>query len=149
MANLDHAELRHAILYKAMDLWAFNDNSRDWNAEIFELYAGFKELAKNQEDQLQADRIEGTKTRLAFEAYAGTYSHPMYGNAIITASEEGLTLNFNNFAAFRLQHWHYDTFRSDTNNRYLTELMVNFNFGPDGAVSELEAMGQSFQKKNE
>jgi CubicO group peptidase (beta-lactamase class C family) len=149
MANLDHAELRHAILYKAMDLWAFNDNSRDWNAEIFELYAGFKELAKNQEDQLQADRIEGTKTRLAFEAYAGTYSHPMYGNAAITASEEGLTLNFNNFAAFQLQHWHHDTFRSDTNNRYLTELMVNFNFGPDGAVSELEAMGQSFQKKNE
>src|SRR4051812_17482775 len=30
--NLDHAELRHALIYKVFDLFGFNDNSRDWSA---------------------------------------------------------------------------------------------------------------------
>ncbi|MFM1879138.1 MAG: hypothetical protein RLZZ241_2004 [Bacteroidota bacterium] len=149
MANLDHAELRHAILYKTMDLWAFNEASRDWNAEIFELYAGFKKQAQEQEAQLTANRIANTQPRLSINHYTGTYTHPMYGNAVITASENGLILNFNNFVDLHLQHWHYDTFRSDIQNRYLTEIMVNFNFSPDGAVSEFEAMGQTFQKTGE
>ena len=43
LANRDHAELRHAILYKAMDLWAFNDPERPWHREIFKLYAKSRE----------------------------------------------------------------------------------------------------------
>ena len=34
-ANLDGAELRHAIIYKVFDLLLFDDDSRDWNSEIF------------------------------------------------------------------------------------------------------------------
>ena len=37
-ANLDHAEIRHAIIYKVFDLLLFDDNSRDWNNEIYNLY---------------------------------------------------------------------------------------------------------------
>ena len=33
--NMDHAELRHAIMYKAFDLFAFNNNSFDWHKEVF------------------------------------------------------------------------------------------------------------------
>ena len=37
-ANMDGAELRHALVYKIFDLLLFDDNSRDWNSEVFELY---------------------------------------------------------------------------------------------------------------
>ena len=30
-ANLDHAEIRHALMYKAFDLWVFQDNDNDWS----------------------------------------------------------------------------------------------------------------------
>jgi hypothetical protein len=45
-ANFDHTELRHAIMYKAIYLYVFDHDSRDWNKEIFNLYAGFNEEAK-------------------------------------------------------------------------------------------------------
>lgn len=149
MANMDHAELRHAILYKALDLWAFDDDSRDWHTEVFDLYNGFKTQAAAQESELKSKRKTGTKTRLPLADYAGTYTHPMLGTAQIKPSGKGLELSFNGFATFNLNHWHYDTFRSDIHNRYLMELMVNFGFGANGAVSELEALGQSFQKIEE
>ena len=149
MANMDHAELRHAILYKALDLWAFDDDSRDWHTEVFDLYNGFKTQAAAQESELKSKRKTGTKTRLPLADYAGTYTHPMLGTAQIKTSGKGLELSFNNFAAFNLSHWHYDTFRSDIENRYLMELMVNFNFGTDGSVTKIEALGQSFQKIEE
>ena len=44
-ANLDHAELRHAIMYKAIDLYAFDDDGRDWHKEIYDLYSGLKKEA--------------------------------------------------------------------------------------------------------
>ena len=37
-ANLDGAELRHAIIYKVFDLLLFDDDSRDWNGEVYPLY---------------------------------------------------------------------------------------------------------------
>ncbi len=146
MANLDHAELRHAILYQALDLWALEDPGRDWQQEIFDLYEGLRSQALQQEADLKAKRQAGTSPRLPLAAYAGTYRHPMLGEARIVQTDSGLDLIFNDAASFRLQPWHYDTFRSDTNNRYLMRLMVNFAFGTDGAVSRFEAMGQTFEK---
>src|SRR5262252_1566520 len=37
LANTDHAELRHALLYEAFDLWAGNP-PRDWSKELFALF---------------------------------------------------------------------------------------------------------------
>ena len=149
MANLDHAELRHAILYKAMDLWALEKPDRDWQKEIYDLYDGLRQKALQQEADLVAKRQTGTLPRLALPAYAGTYTHPMLGKARVVQTDAGLDLVFNDFATFHLEHWHYDTFRSDTRNRYLTRLMVNFNFGADGAVSTFEALGKTFRKTAE
>lgn len=149
MANLDHAELRHAILYQALDLWAFDDPNRNWQQEVFSLYEGLRQQALQQEADLKAKRQAGTSSRLPLSAYAGTYRHPMLGEARVTATDAGLDLIFNDFAAFRLQHWHYDTFRSDTRNRYLMRLMVNFNFGTDGAARQFEALGKTFVKSAE
>ena len=44
-ANMDHAELRHAIMFKVFDLYALGGD-RDWNREIFNLYHEAKAKAK-------------------------------------------------------------------------------------------------------
>ena len=39
LANLDHAEVRHALMYKVFDLYAGNPE-RDWSAELRRLFSG-------------------------------------------------------------------------------------------------------------
>ena len=64
-ANLDHAELRHAIMYKALDLFAFNDNGRDWHTEVFELYEGFREESIKKSRKKLDERIKNTSSSLS------------------------------------------------------------------------------------
>lgn len=148
LANRDHAELRHAILYKALDLWAFEDASRDWHREIFELYEDLRKKGEARKQQQRDKRVADTQASLPLEAYPGTYTHPMLGEAAVSLSPEGMQLRFNDFVSFDAQHWHYDTFRILPDNRYRFEGFFAFHLGTDGSVAELEAFGERFIKKD-
>src|SRR4051794_6691142 len=74
--NLDHAEVRHALMYKVFDLFAFNDNSRDWSTEFKTLYDGLAAQESKQEEAMKARRVPNTKPSLPLAAYAGRYSDP-------------------------------------------------------------------------
>lgn len=145
-ANLDHAELRHAILYKAMDLYAFDDDSRDWHQETFELYSGFREDAIKGLKKQNESQIKGTTPTLDLKDYTGTYEHEMLGSAVISLKEGLLKLTFNNFASFSLEHWHYDTFKTNKDAKWRFSGLVNFNQNQSGKISELEVFGESFIK---
>ena len=80
-ANLDHAELRHSILFKAIDLYAFDDDSRDWNKEIFDLYSRFKNEAKAAHEKQLKEQVKGTKPSLPLKDYQGTYTNQMFGGS--------------------------------------------------------------------
>ena len=148
LANRDHAELRHAILYQALDLWAFGDSTRDWHREIFDLYEGMRKQGEAREQEQLEKRVQKTQTSLPREAYSGTYSHPMLGEVKVSSEQEGMQLRFNDFVSFKAQHWHYDTFRLLPDNRYRFEGLFDFHLGTDGSVSELEAFGERFAKVN-
>ena len=147
LANRDHAELRHAILYQALDLWAFEDTPRDWHREIFDLYEDLREKGEVREQDQLKSRVQNTQTSLPLEAYTGTYSHPMLGEVKVSVVPEGIQMRFNNFVNFKAQHWHYDTFRIMSDNRYRFEGLLGFHPGTDGSVAELEAFGERFATK--
>ena len=146
LANRDHAELRHAILYQALDLWAFDDPSRDWHKEILSLYDGLEEKQEAAEQKLLEDRKTGTQPTLPMAAYTGTYVHPMLGEAEIGQNPEGIRIRFNDFVSFNAIHWHYDTFRTTADNRYLWEIPFSFTLGDKGEINELRVFGESFSK---
>ncbi len=146
LANRDHAELRHAILYKALDLWAFKDASRDWHQQIFQLYEGLQKEGEAREQELLKNRVAGTRTSLPAEAYAGTYRHPMLGEVTVSVIPEGVRMRFNDFVDFTGEHWHYDTFRILPENRYRFEGLFNFHLGTNGSVGVLEVFGERFTK---
>jgi len=148
LANRDHAELRHAILYQALDLWAFEDAPRDWHREIFDLYEDLGEKAAIQEQEQLKTRVQDSRTSLPIEAYSGTYTHPMLGEVKVSVIPEGIQMRFNDFVNFEAQHWHYDTFRIIPENRYRFEGFLGFHLGTDGSVSEMEAFGERFRKQN-
>ncbi len=147
-ANMDHAELRHAIMYKAMDLFAFDDNSTDWHQDIFELYSKFKKQQKEYVEKMRSDRVKDTEPTLDLAAYEGEYTHPMLGKAMVKRTDTGLTIDFNSFMSLDTYHWQYNTFMSTKENPYRAEIDFNFLIGSDGKVEAFEAFGDKFDKQN-
>ena len=92
-----------------------------------------EQLARAQEQQreVEASRVPGTRPSLALSAYAGEYRDAMYGTVRVEESEGRLILSW---AGLRgpLEHWHHDTFR------LIWEDPV---FGPTFAVFRLNAAG--------
>lgn len=146
LANRDHAELRHAFMYKAMDLWAFPDGDRDWNAEIFDLYERLGNENRKRELASEKNRIKNTTTTVPLIAYAGSYTHPMLGEAIVKNTPKGLRVSFNDFTAYDLEHWHYDTFRSLNKDDFRSQPVFTFTMGAAGRPTGLQAFGETFTK---
>lgn len=145
-ANLDHAELRHAIMYKAIDLYAFNDNSRNWHTEVLNLYNGFKkEQAAKTKNKLE-ERSNNTTPNLSLPKYAGVYHNDMLGTGTVSVVNNELQINFNDFISYTMEHWHYDTFMTNKDPRFYEKLEVRFELNNSGKASNLNFMGEVFSK---
>ena len=90
--NLDHSEIRHALMYKAMDLWVFGDDKNDWSTDFYKMYKEVKAGVKKEEVDFEAKRVTDTKPSLALKEYAGKYHHEVYGDAVILNNADSLTL---------------------------------------------------------
>lgn len=148
-ANLDHAELRHAILYKAIDLFAFGEDSRDWHTEVFNLYEGFKEKRIENFKRDKDVRVKNTQPSLPLAEYEGTYTNNMLGNAQVTLLNGQLQMNFNDFITYSLEHWHYDTFITNKDPRFYEKSKVNFDLGESGSITRFHIMGEEFTKEED
>ena len=86
----------------------------------------------------EADRKPKTKPSLPLESYAGTYRDEMYGDATITLDGKALVLKLlpaeAKFTA-NMEHWHYDTFRIEMEDAFITPGFVNFSFDTQHDVS--------------
>ena len=147
-ANLDHAELRHAIMYKVMDLFLFNDDSRDWNKEVFDLYYEIDLKYKDSYLNKFKDRDTNSIMSLRLEDYEGEYISDMYGRIIIKKDDEKMTLDINNgIKFFDLDWWEYDIFITDKDEKWREKLFVNFNI-EDNKVYSLKIYNEEFKKVN-
>jgi CubicO group peptidase (beta-lactamase class C family) len=138
--NLDHAEFRHALLWKVIDLWTGAPN-RDWNAECLKLYGGLRVQAKKSAADREAKRVKDTTPSHALDAYEGTYEHPTWGRVWVNLEHRALTFRMGPSPrnAGVLEHWNYDTFRVRMGDGRSGWSYVGFNTGPDGAIVSLVA----------
>jgi CubicO group peptidase (beta-lactamase class C family) len=134
-ANLDHAEVRHALMYRVFDAFT-GAPPRDWSAELLALHR--EELAKAaaEERELEAARVPGTTPSLPPERYAGGYAHPAYGRLAVAHEGGRLVVRVGRGFTGTLEHWHRDTFRAEWKGRHQKELF-SFTLGPDGGVREV------------
>ena len=145
LANTDHVELRHALMYKVFDLYLGN-RSRDWSAELRTLYAGIRARTDSTRAAAQARRVTGTRPSLALEKYAGAYSDSLYGRVTITHENGRLRLRTSEQAAATLEHWQYDTFRARWDDWWRNPSTVTFTIGDGGVPSRLEILGRPFRR---
>ncbi|AUD07498.1 serine hydrolase [Spirosoma pollinicola] len=135
--NYDHAELRHALMYKAFDWFALGGN-RDWSAEFKVLYSTIREEGKKAQKDFDAKRVLNTSPSLPLSQYAGTYTSPLYGKADISVTGNQLAINVNDNALIAsLPHWHYDTFYGPYKKAWYGKARARFTLNSLGKIDTL------------
>jgi CubicO group peptidase (beta-lactamase class C family) len=134
-SNLDHAEFRHALLWKVIDLWTGGPD-RDWNGECLKLYGAIQARAKAAEATRAEKRVVDTKPSHPVDAFVGVYTHPAWGRIDVSLEKGVLAIRMGPSPrnAGTLEHWTYDTFRVRLGDGRGGWTYVAFNSGVDGSI---------------
>lgn len=146
LANLDHAELRHALMFKAFDYFALGGD-RDWSKEFQTLYSGLRAKGEKTEKDYEAKRVMNTHPTLDIKSYAGTYTDPLYGSVVVTATGDKLSLNINQFLSAEATCWNYDTFRGPYARKEYGKVTASFSIDELGKISTVTVDGLTFARQ--
>ncbi|NCD69609.1 serine hydrolase [Mucilaginibacter agri] len=148
LANLDHAELRHALMFRAFDTFALGGET-DWSADFLKLYKGIQEKQDKVEKETIAKRVMGTKPSLPLSDYASKYTDPLYGEVNVKVDKDSLVVDINHILTATVTHWHYDTFVGNYSNIAYGKGGVSFTLDPiSGNVSTINIDGFTLNKVN-
>ncbi len=145
LENLDHAELRHALMYSALDLY-LGGPSRDWSADVHALFDKLRrEATTTAAAGASAPRVE-THPSLPLERYVGTFVDSAYGTIQVTLVNGTLRARIGNEPAADLAPLAYETFRTTPVPPVPASALT---FVPDGAgrVSGVRMSGVVFERK--
>ncbi len=131
LANLDHAELRHALMYRVFDSF-LGRTPRDWSNDLQVVYGELRKQARERRQKEEEARVTGTSPSLTLAGYAGEYLDPLYGMVRVTHAADRLRLDFGDQLTGELEHWHYDTFRLHWQRAWMGKDLVTFTFNSRG-----------------
>lgn len=123
---------------RILDIYFGVEPQRDWNQEALLRRERAAVQAEERNRQLDSARVAAAPPALSFGQFAGTYRCPMYGDVIVEAQDDKLSLRMGPsvFLVADLEHWHFNTFEIKWRPS------VNYNF-PRGFVTfSLDTRGQ-------
>jgi hypothetical protein len=145
--NLDHSEIRHALMFKAFDLWCFNDSTRDWSNDFYKLYKALSDTAKKREKEIENKRVLNTKPSLPLKSYCGKFTNESFGMSEVVLENDSLLLKLPNNLSINLNHWNYDTFAGPFNYWWIGKSTVQFLLNTNGTVTGLSLDGIVYNKE--
>jgi hypothetical protein len=150
LENLDHAELRHALMYKVFDMYRAQPRapSRDWSADLKAHFDSLRAARRTSAaaDSMAKTKVGGTQPSLPLERYVGSYVDSTYGTVQVTLANGALRAKFVNYDIGALKHTAYESFssvRDDPLNG-----VSDLTFVPDGNghLSGVQAFGVTFNR---
>jgi len=145
LANLDHAELRHALMYTVFDRYG-SGPARNWSAEFLKLYDGVKRDAEEARKKEEGNRVSGTSPSLPLAQYAGTYRDPLHGDVEVTMANGALHVRYGSGFVGALSHWHFNTFRAKWTAEWHGTALVTFALDAAGRPTSVELLGGRFTR---
>ena len=143
LGNLDHAELRHALMYTVFDRYA-GRTDRDWSADLLALYGETRQRDAQARQRTEAQRVTGTTPSLPLDAYAGRYADPLRGSVSVSVDHGALRLDYGPGFVGTLEHWHFNTFRARWAADWRGTTLVTFVVGASGRPEAVEFQGGRF-----
>ena len=143
MGNLDHVELRHAIMYAVFDLFTAGKLSRNWSEELYPIY----HPDNNARPELKP--TPNTTSAVEENALLGTYTNKQYGWVKVSKENGVLKFNLNDMVKGTIKHWHYNTYQVIFDKKYWGEMLVNVNLDVLGKLSHIDIGGDDFYRVKE
>lgn len=86
-----------------------------------------------------------SRPSLALDKYAGVYTDPWYGPVTIRIEYGKLvfTMDHTPSAVADLQHWQYDTFKTQWRDHTIADAFVTFALKPDGTIDHFTMLAVS------
>ncbi|KGJ92215.1 hypothetical protein ND16A_1734 [Thalassotalea sp. ND16A] len=143
LANQDHAEMRHALLWQVMDQ---SLAPKDWNQLVFDLYQQQQQQFNAYIADLLKKQIKNTSPSVELQQYVGIYHNDKIGEVSIVknADSNSLQLVFGS-KEYRLLHWHYDAFYTD-HPKQRVPFTVEFSLSFEGEIKNVAIFRQDFSK---
>ena len=97
LANRDHAEVRHALMYRALDLFdprVASGERRDWNREVKDLFDGLEAEQRRSAKAAEAEQRADPRPALERTVYAGRYTDDLAGEIEVLAVAKDLELTY-------------------------------------------------------
>ena len=145
LANADHVELRHALMYEVFDRFSGNP-PRDWSTVLLKLFGGLRTEALASRQRQEQRRVTGTRPSLALKHYAGTYRESTFGDVVVSVRSNRLSLQFGSSNRASLTHWQYDTFRARWEDIRSDPSTIVFTPDGTGGVAGVRAFGVTFAR---
>jgi CubicO group peptidase (beta-lactamase class C family) len=120
---------------------------KDWCTLIMARKQASEAKVREEENEIEQARIEGTRPSLPLEAYTGIYFDSAYGNVNVTEEKGSLVLSFPGGATGDLKHWHYDLFRLYLRAPVPLPSFVTFSLDSAGRVRGMSVEGVAEFKK--
>lgn len=145
--NMDHAEFRHALMFQVMDLFAGTNGGqvRNWSDEFLSLYTSLRAAGEGARKAADAKRVMGTAPSRALADYAGTYTHPAWGDLVVSLADGRLEarIGAGPLNTGPLAHWNYDTFRWHLGDGRNPPNTLTFVLDPAGRVAQVMLDGSA------
>jgi Domain of unknown function (DUF3471) len=145
LANLDHAELRHALMYRVFDAY-LGRPARDWSADMLALYRGLAKEGDDRRKKADAERVKGTSPTLPVDRYVGTYTNPILGSLTVARDGASLRVRFGSAYQGTLAHFHYDTFVATWDARWRGTARATFQIDGRGQVASVTSSLGTFTR---
>jgi CubicO group peptidase (beta-lactamase class C family) len=153
LENLDHAELRHALMYKVFDMYNTDatygtDPPRDWSTDLRALLTAERKSAEAARATRTAGQVpvKGARPSLPLERYVGAYTDSTYGTVNVTLANRALHARFVNVDMGDLEPVEYDSFRSSKLGREKQLTPVTFLPDGTGKVNGVRVFGVTFTR---
>lgn len=140
LENLDHAELRHALMYEVFDMYGAGPK-RDWSADLRTLFA-----ERQKARRAPPAHVTGTHASLPIDRYAGTYTDSTFGSIVVTNNGGTLHGRYEHADLGNLQQWEYDTFHGTPSRPTDNPASLSFITNGAGVVTGVRAYGQIFPR---
>jgi CubicO group peptidase (beta-lactamase class C family) len=144
--NLDHAELRHALVFKAIDLFELG-GIMDWSTAFKSLYDSLQHEEKKNDSINRPAQILNTKPSLPLNDYAGIYEDELYGTVNILQENNQLKVMVNKVLKGDLSHFHYNTFKVIYSKKYYPPDYYTFQLDAAGKLSALTVSGVTYKRR--
>ena len=147
LGNLDHAEVRHVLMYSVFDR-AAGKTARDWSTELQKLYGDNQQRNAEGQKRIESQRVAGTAPSVPRAAFAGIYLDSLRGAVSVTVEGDDLRISYGTGFSGKLEHWHFNTFRVKWAAAWRGSALVSFTLGAAGGRPDaLEMNGGRFVRR--